>query len=272
MPTARFPKRTVTGNNVIRAAFFDIDGTLVSFRTHTISDDSIRCLDRLRENGVKLFIASGRHKVFMNNLKDYPFDGYVCMNGSLVYVGDEVVYRHPMDSGESEMIAGILEKNSISSVVYNETEVNMNAMHGAALQVLSELAIEPLPPASLVKVAESPVYQYTPVMDDESFKRLLAPRLYKSVATRWHPAFLDIVPCGSSKAVGLEKAIEYFGISRAETVAFGDGENDIPMLEYAGTGIAMGNASETVKSMADYVTDTVDREGVRKALEHFCLL
>ena len=61
----------------------------------------------------------------------------------------------------------------------------------------------------------------------------------------------------------------YFGISREETIAFGDGGNDIPMLEYAGIGVAMGNASEEVQRQADFVTSGVDVEGIVDALKHF---
>ena len=60
----------------------------------------------------------------------------------------------------------------------------------------------------------------------------------------------------------------YYGIDMSETVAFGDGGNDIPMLRKAGIGIAMGNASETVKAAAGYVTDSVDDNGIYNALKH----
>ncbi len=66
--------------------------------------------------------------------------------------------------------------------------------------------------------------------------------------------------------------IERYGIRQDEIMAFGDGENDIDMIEFAGIGVAMGNADEEVKQRADYVTDNVNRDGVRKALEHFGML
>ncbi len=90
--------------------------------------------------------------------------------------------------------------------------------------------------------------------------------------TRWNPLFTDIVPKGSSKRVGIMKMSDYFGISEKEIIAFGDGGNDIQMLEYAGLGIAMGNAAEEVKQSADYVTSDVDEDGIAKALIHFGLL
>lgn len=257
---------------MIRAAFFDIDGTLVSFRTHVISETSLNSLDRLKEAGIKVFISSGRPVALMDNLRDYPFDGYVSMNGSLVQIGGKTIFRHPMDREESMMIARILQDNSVPCVTYLENGVCMSRLDDTAIQVMATLAISPLPPVDLTKIAEGPVYQYTPVMTEELFQRILAPYMKKSVATRWHPAFLDIVPEGSSKAVGLDEAVRYLGIRKEETIAFGDGGNDVSMLEYAGIGVAMGNSSDEVKSHADYVTSSVDEEGVTVALEHFGLI
>ena len=70
----------------------------------------------------------------------------------------------------------------------------------------------------------------------------------------------------------MAKILEYFGISRDECMAFGDGGNDIPMLEYAGVGVAMGNAKEDVQAKADFITKSVDDDGVAYALRHYGLI
>ena len=88
-------------------------------------------------------------------------------------------------------------------------------------------------------------------------------------ATRWNPLFADVVPKGSSKAIGIDKIIEHYGFSLDETMAFGDGGNDMEMLKHVGIGVAMGNAGDEVKDVADYVTDSVDDDGVWNALVHF---
>ena len=90
--------------------------------------------------------------------------------------------------------------------------------------------------------------------------------------TRWHPMGIDVIPRDGGKDVGVRAAMERYGLSPEEVMAFGDGENDMTMLALAGTGVAMGNGDEAVKAMADYVTDTVDNGGVSKALRHFGLL
>ena len=93
-----------------------------------------------------------------------------------------------------------------------------------------------------------------------------------SEATRWNPLFTDVIPQGSSKRVGIDKMLEYFGIALDESMAFGDGGNDITMLQHVGIGVAMGNAEDEVKRVADHVTSSVDDDGVMNALRHFGVL
>ena len=77
---------------------------------------------------------------------------------------------------------------------------------------------------------------------------------------------------GIDKATGMEEFMRSYGFSAAEVAAFGDGGNDIAMLRFAGIGVAMGNANDEVKAMADYVTDDVDHDGIMNALLHFGIL
>ena len=91
-------------------------------------------------------------------------------------------------------------------------------------------------------------------------------------SARWHPLFTDITPLGGTKQNGINKFLEYYHIDLSETMAFGDGGNDIQMLQHVHTSIAMGNANDDVKAIADYVTDTVDHDGIYNALKHYDLI
>ena len=90
-----------------------------------------------------------------------------------------------------------------------------------------------------------------------------------SLATRWTSLFADVNPIGQSKKVGIDIFCDHFGIDINRTMAFGDGGNDITMLQHVSVGIAMGNANEEVKLIADYVTDDVDSDGIWNALKYY---
>ncbi|MEG0277580.1 MAG: HAD hydrolase family protein, partial [Coprobacillus sp.] len=93
-----------------------------------------------------------------------------------------------------------------------------------------------------------------------------------SISARWHPLFCDISPIGGTKQNGIDKFLEHYQIDLKETMAFGDGGNDIPMLKHVATSVAMGNANEEVKAISDYITDTVENDGIAKALKEFDLI
>lgn len=89
---------------------------------------------------------------------------------------------------------------------------------------------------------------------------------------RWHDVSTDVLPAGGSKAEGIRLMIEKLGIDKEDVYAFGDGLNDIEMLSFVGTGVAMGNAHEEVKRVADFVTKPVDEEGIWHGLKQLQLL
>ena len=106
----------------------------------------------------------------------------------------------------------------------------------------------------------------------EHQKKLLDDLLDECSVTSWNDTGIDIIPKDGGKSAGIRQYLDLLGIDRSESMAFGDGENDIDMLEFVGVGVAMGNADDAVKAAADYVTDTVDNDGIAKALQHFGLI
>ena len=97
---------------MVKAVFFDIDGTLVSFRTHRMPDSTVAALHRLRQRGVRTFIATGRQYPAINNLGGMPFDGYITMNGSFCFVGDyEVVRKQAVPPADIEALLGYMRQH-----------------------------------------------------------------------------------------------------------------------------------------------------------------
>ena len=84
--------------------------------------------------------------------------------------------------------------------------------------------------------------------------------------------FYEVVPAGHSKATGIQFLMDYFDIPLKDTIAVGDSTNDLPMLEYAGLSIGMKKSDAPVLNTVDYVTDTVENDGICKAMRHFGLI
>ncbi len=256
--------------NMVKAIFFDIDGTLVSFKTHSISPSTTRALALLREKGIKVFIATGRHFSAINNVGNEKFDGYVTMNGSCCLTDKgEIVYKHRIPAEDIESLLNYLEqKESFPCILVQENRLLMNFKNENSEKVFDMLNFPEPPMGNLRDVPVDNVYQLIGFFEEHQEERIMN-ILPGCESTRWCPLFTDVVPKGSNKGIGIDKMLESFGITAEETMAFGDGGNDVEMLKHVGIGIAMGNAEEEVKAVADYVTDSVDEDGILKALIHF---
>lgn len=254
---------------MIKAVFFDIDGTLVSFKTHRVPDSAKRAIAALRAKGVRVFIASGRQLLAINNLEDLQFDGYVTLNGGYCIVGEQVIYKHSMSSEDMvSLVQYMEEREDFPCIFVHENAFCINYTDERTDEVFRLLNFPQPPTLPLREAATGDIFQLVAFFTKEQEKAIMAVMPHCE-ATRWNPLFSDVIPKGSSKQVGVDKMLDYFGISLDESMAFGDGGNDVLMLKHVGIGVAMGNAEDEVKRAADYVTDSVDEDGVEKALRHF---
>ena len=258
---------------MIKAIFFDIDGTLVSFKTHKVPQSTINALQILRDKNIKVFIASGRHLHAINNLGSLEFDGYITLNGGYCIAGNQkVIYKHSIPQEDIHSLTAYMQKNENFPCIFvheQESYLNYNNAH---THEIFELLNFPEPPIrALHEAATGENFQLVAFFTKEQEEQIMTVMPHCE-ATRWNPLFTDVIPTGSSKQVGMDKILEYFNIPLEATMAFGDGGNDISMLQHAGISIAMGNASEQVKQAAQYVTAPIDEDGIAKALKHFGII
>ena len=257
------------------ALFFDIDGTLVSFETHQIPPSTILALTQAKANGHKVFIATGRPPIIITNLGaiEHLIDGYVTTNGALCFVGSDVVTCKAIPQQEARMVVEDSIEKQYGVIVIGEKDVAVLDPKGDVdLIFRQQLAVENLNLAKPVEhVLQQRILQITPFFDKDYEKELMT-RLPGCTSGRWHPAFTDVTALGADKGEGLLAMAKHLGLNPDHTMAFGDGGNDTTMVRKAGVGIAMGNAIDELKAEADYITASVDDEGVRKALQHFGLI
>lgn len=263
---------------MIRALFFDIDGTLQSLITHEIPEKTLKALYELKEKGILLFPCTGRPPVQLSllseNFQKFPWDGYVMLTGQYCMDGKKkMFYDNPIRTETFRTLIPYLK-----TVEYPVTFMELNYQYDNKFNAntwayLKEIHKEDrMPPVDdMNRVFTHKTYQISPVIPPERDEEFLKHAPYMKSA-RWTDTFADMIPEDGGKPAGMKKMMEHFHIAGEETMAFGDGGNDITMLEYAGTGVAMGNGKEEVKKAADYVTDDCEKDGVYQALQHFHLL
>ena len=261
---------------MIKAIFFDIDGTLVSFNTHKIPESTLYALDKLKEKGIKVFIATGRSWSQMEKLKDFPiFDGYITLNGSCCITADkQIIHKICIPTEDMEQLELFHRTHPFPiELVYENHEI-MTEVNDLVALAWANVNV-PVPP--IVAFNECPkenVYQLGVFLSREEEAELkITERFMPNCASlRWSPDFFDILPKESCKSDGIDKIIAHYGIKLEETMAFGDGGNDIDMIRHAAIGVAMGNARDEVKEAADYVTTSVDDNGILNALKALNIL
>ncbi len=263
----------------IKAIFFDIDGTLVSFKTHAAPASTMRALHKLYERGIKLFISSGRPPLYLDILREqlqsFPFDGYVLMNGQ--YCTDaagEPFHIQPLPAGAFPVLLPWLEQNPDVVCSFVELDYAYENRHTQATLDTARQAGLRGPHAPVEDPARAlthTTYQLNPYIPPERDAEFIA-HAPGCRAVRWNDIFADVIPAGGGKPDGVKRMLDRFGLAPAECMAFGDGGNDIDMLRFAGIGVAMGNAAPAVKAAADYVTGDIDADGLEQALVHFGLL
>lgn len=254
------------------ALFFDIDGTLVSFKTHEIPPSTVFALTQAKANGSRVYIATGRPPIIITNLGaiGHLIDGYITTNGALCYVGDEMVCCQPIAKADVMTCVDDARDKGYSLIVVGRSDVAVLDPTGDVDRIFRQmLAVKNLDKASpLDVVLQQDILQLTPFFTADYEPQLMA-RLPQCVSGRWHPEFTDITANGADKGKGILAMARHEGFNPDRTIAFGDGGNDTSMILQAGIGIAMGNAIDDLKRQADYVTTTVDDDGILNALRHF---
>lgn len=276
-----------------KIVFFDIDGTLLTERKR-IPASAKRAIEQLKAKGIIPAVATGRPPFRIDQiLSELGIQSYVTMNGQYVVSKKEMIFQNPLAVDSVKRLALSAQKHRQGIAFCGSDEILGNSMTTIGQSGLMKKVIQhsPIaPPKFLIKA----ISHYAgasktskPVLVDYYENRVIyqcilhAPEKYDAYYqdqfpdlhfTRWNPYSVDVVSKEMSKAVGIQKLIEHLGISIEETVAFGDGLNDIEMLKAVGIGVAMRNGRKETIEAADLVTDTPEKDGILKGLQQLELL
>ena len=269
-----------------KVVFLDVDGTIVNDKG-IIPESAQIAIRKAVENGHKLVVCSGRSLFQLPQmLLDLGFSGMVTAAGAQVIADGKEIYHAVIDEEHRKFIVDYMEKNNFVYCFQTDAGVVMNKRsEQQILKIMSDMGITEEHLRQLV----GEFFIQEDVWNNEKEEKLIyydAPFGVARVHADLEPYF-DVVAlslsgaddyCGEvgingiHKATGMKRYLEYVGIPREDSIAIGDGPNDLQMMDYAGIGIAMGNAREEVKNRADMVTSHIDEDGLYHALDRLGLL
>ena len=241
----------------IKMIVVDLDGTLLR-NDKTMSKYTINALNQCREKGILLAFATARGGDAQVPVE--LFDGFIRTNGAVAFAYDKKVYEAPIPIKCARRILTAAENADIQIVAEASGKHYAKFDLKAVVPWLSSEIID------FEAVDFEPHKIYAISATKEQLKVLqdsLSDKLYMYISN-------DGVPMIMNKNAMKSKAVEalamHWNIKPAEIIAFGDDANDIEMLEYCGVGVAMGNAIDEVKAVADFVCDTNENDGLAKWL------
>ncbi len=250
----------------IKIAFFDIDGTILEFEHKEITDKMRETLNQLQKNGIIICIATGRAPITLPHFEGVDFDAYLTFNGSYCYNRKEAIFDNP------------IPKEDVHKLIENATNMGRPVSAATKKRLVANGSDEDLVTYyAFAKLDVEVADDFKEVAENEEIHQIMLgcsmeerPKLLEGVAqakiTAWWDCAVDVIPADGGKGVGVAKMLEYYGFDKSEAIAFGDGNNDIAMLEAVGHGVAMGNGSDELKAVADDVCGDVAEDGIY----HYC--
>ncbi len=268
----------------------DLDGTFLNSNHVTIPEENIEAFRKAHEMGVKVAVASGRTKILTDYLMEQlPFLDYlITSNGAVVYDLNEkkAISQTLIDSKSSVEIFDILDKRNLLYEIYFEGDCFMNSQSYANFNdknvsphiyallrdfikevptnrgLIGNKGIEKLNILTISAEDRVEVEKMASSLSEFSFASSFPMQKGKN-------GNLELTHKNGNKGFAVKSIADSMGITANEVMCFGDGENDCPMLEFAGYSFAMENGSNYAKNAAKYMADTNDNGGVAKAVKKY---
>lgn len=248
--------------------YFDVDGTILDPITQKINDNTVAALNKLQSDGYKIAIATGRTSAALNNPAIQTvcdWDGYVLANGGSIMDKDlNIVKEHLC---EPEFVRNMIKYYPGTIILEGYNNYVINGMSSTLSEFVGEVAetIE-----ALEEYNDEPVLKII-VEDIDLIPGGYSNEIFENYDYHLNTAGMpEIFPKDSGKHIGVAELNEILGIKHH--TYFGDGENDVDPIRDADFGVAMANATQTAKDVADYVTTDVSEDGVVNALKHFKMI
>lgn len=251
---------------------FDIDGTLVTDEQLVLSETK-EAIAALKQAGHMVMIATGRSLPSAKLvLDDTGIEHCILSNGAVAFSEGDQIYGNALDKEALEEFIAISDENNVDIVFNGLKETKMrNQEFKPETKIAMESFGENLPEVEKDFHQREDIYQVVAVVKKDEMA-IYGEKFPKFRFVRWHEFGVDVLPKNGSKAETLKIVADKYGFDQADIMAFGDGNNDIEMINYAGTGVVMGNAQPHLKEIADFITLSNNDGGICHALKHYKLV
>lgn len=241
--------------------FVDFDGTIIDNKTNTIPESTIKAISLLQKNGHEVILTTGRgYALFYGVDKLLNLDSYIASNGRYVVSKNEVIYSKNIDKKVVEELTDLAFNSNVDIAFSSATEFVLHSKFSDISNNFCDVFNLKYPVVKHGYHLDNDIYQINLFYNKQDYKKFsdLFPTLHFNFSNSYG---LDVNEKGGLKEIGIQIFEEKLGISNEDTIAIGDGHNDISMIEYANIGISMGNGVEELKAVADIITDNVDKDG-----------
>ena len=251
---------------MVKIAFFDIDGTLVDPNRKQPSGKILETLKGLKEKNIIICIATGRAPMELPHFEGVEFDAFLTFNGSYCYNNKEMIFGNSIPTEDVRTIIDNARSINRPLSLATGSRLAANGKDRDLIEYYGFANIEVEVAEDFDEVAKEKIYQIMMGCVKEDYPLIL--KGVKDVKiTYWWDRAVDIIPANGGKGLGIRKVLEYYDIDKSEAIAFGDGNNDIEMLQNVGCGVAMANGSDDLKQIAYDICGDVTEDGVY----YYCL-
>lgn len=242
--------------------FIDLDGTLIDKGNRNVIKSTIEALEKAKENGHRIVLSTGRPPVLFHGIdKHLDINSYISCNGHYVVYDSKVIYSNPINNEYITELVKFSKQEKIDLSMQNDSEFILESEYDTLYKKFSDNFNMQYPILNSGYYKLMDVYQIGFYYDKEDYDKYN--KMFPNLAFHYSCKYgLDVNAKGGMKELGLQKIVDYLGYNIEDTIAIGDGYNDIGMIKLAGVGVAMGNAPDDVKKHADLIARNVNDDAI----------
>ena len=246
--------------NKPKIIFFDVDGTLVPLKG-TARPRTLEALRRLHQSGIRLCIATGRAPMEVPEFEGVSFDAFLTYNGSYCFTPEQDIFKNTIPTEEVATLIRNAAALGRPIALANTTRLAANGSDPDLAEYFAIGGVELVIADDFDAMAQGEIFQVLMSGREAEYPAILKDVENAKIAAWWDRA-VDIIPASGGKGIAVEKMLEFYGIDKSDSMAFGDGNNDIEMFRAVGTGVAMANASARLQAAATAHCRDVKEDGI----------